>query len=138
MAVPASLRALSRAIPRTSASTLRTTTTRYAPTVRAAFQQQSRRNYADAAGAKSGSSTLYWILGLGVAGAGGAYAFTQSDSLKDVAQDAKTAAVPFTPKFEDYEKVYNLIAKRLEEHDSYEDGSYGPVLLRLAWHASGT
>jgi cytochrome c peroxidase len=21
---------------------------------------------------------------------------------------------------------------------SYDDGSYGPVLLRLAWHASGT
>jgi cytochrome c peroxidase len=26
----------------------------------------------------------------------------------------------------------------LEEKDDYDDGSYGPVLLRLAWHASGT
>lgn len=26
----------------------------------------------------------------------------------------------------------------LEEKDEYDDGSYGPVLVRLAWHASGT
>lgn len=24
------------------------------------------------------------------------------------------------------------------EKDDYDDGSYGPVLVRLAWHASGT
>jgi cytochrome c peroxidase len=44
----------------------------------------------------------------------------------------------FTPKFEDYQKVYNEIAARLEEKDDYDDGSYGPVLVRLAWHCSGT
>lgn len=44
----------------------------------------------------------------------------------------------FTPKFEDYQKVYDAVAKRLEEFDEYDDGSYGPVLLRLGWHASGT
>ena len=44
----------------------------------------------------------------------------------------------FSPKFEDYQKVYNEIASRLEEKDDYDDGSYGPVLVRLAWHASGT
>jgi len=42
------------------------------------------------------------------------------------------------PKQEDYQKVYNEIAARLEEKDDYDDGSYGPVLVRLAWHASGT
>lgn len=26
----------------------------------------------------------------------------------------------------------------LTRNYSYDDGSYGPVLLRLAWHASGT
>ena len=44
----------------------------------------------------------------------------------------------FVPRFQDYQKVYDLIAKRFEEHDDYDDGSYGPVVLRLAWHASGT
>ncbi|KAF9581384.1 heme peroxidase, partial [Lunasporangiospora selenospora] len=37
----------------------------------------------------------------------------------------------------DYQKVYNAIAELLED-DNYDDGSYGPVFLRLAWHASGT
>jgi catalase (peroxidase I) len=37
-------------------------------------------------------------------------------------------------------QVYNRIADVLEEASdaNYDDGSYGPVLLRLAWHASGT
>jgi len=37
----------------------------------------------------------------------------------------------------DYQKVYNEIAKILED-PGYDDGSYGPVFIRLAWHASGT
>ncbi|KAJ9071724.1 heme peroxidase [Entomophthora muscae] len=37
----------------------------------------------------------------------------------------------------DYQRVYNEIAKLLEDED-YDDGSYGPILVRLAWHASGT
>ncbi|KAH8921217.1 class II peroxidase [Atractiella rhizophila] len=37
----------------------------------------------------------------------------------------------------DYQEVYNAIAEILES-ESYDDGSYGPVLLRLAWHCSGT
>ena len=45
---------------------------------------------------------------------------------------------PFVPKKEDYQQVYNAIAKRLAEKDDYDDGSYGPVLVRLAWHCSGT
>jgi len=43
-------------------------------------------------------------------------------------------------KVVDYQKVYNAIAEILEpdEDKEYDDGSYGPVLVRLAWHASGT
>ncbi|KAJ1851823.1 heme peroxidase [Coemansia sp. RSA 2703] len=36
-----------------------------------------------------------------------------------------------------YNSVYKDIAGLLENED-YDDGSYGPVFVRLAWHASGT
>lgn len=36
---------------------------------------------------------------------------------------------------DDYQKVYNAIADKLEANPEYDDGSYGPVLVRLAWHA---
>lgn len=29
------------------------------------------------------------------------------------------------------------IASILESNEDYDDGSYGPILVRLAWHASG-
>jgi cytochrome c peroxidase len=44
----------------------------------------------------------------------------------------------FTPKQDDYQQVYNAIAKQLEERDDWDDGSFGPVIVRLAWHSSGT
>ncbi|KAJ1912685.1 heme peroxidase [Tieghemiomyces parasiticus] len=39
----------------------------------------------------------------------------------------------------DYNQVYKDIAEVLEENaEDYDDGSFGPVILRLAWHSSGT
>lgn len=38
----------------------------------------------------------------------------------------------------DYAKVREAIAELLESNPDYDDGSYGPVLVRLAWHTSGT
>ncbi|KAF8513112.1 cytochrome c peroxidase [Hysterangium stoloniferum] len=86
------------------------------------------------------SSTLYLGLGIGAALAGGAYYIFFSDQ---GATDAKSAVqvakvkTKFVPAKEDYQKVYNKIASILEA-DDYDNGSYGPVLVRLAWHASGT
>ncbi|RDB16907.1 Cytochrome c peroxidase, mitochondrial [Hypsizygus marmoreus] len=90
---------------------------------------------------KSSSKTL--LLSLGAAAGVGAVAFYYyGDSreavtaLKSGVQAAK-AKTNFVPTKEDYQKVYNKIATLLDA-DDYDDGSYGPVLVRLAWHSSGT
>lgn len=104
-----------------------------APAARQAFRQQGRRFYSSEPPKASGSSTWLWLSGLAVAGAGGAWYYTQEGGVS-----AGSTPKVFTPTKEDYQKVYNEIASRLEENDEYDDGSYGPVLVRLAWHASGT
>ncbi|KAL4913209.1 heme peroxidase [Aspergillus aurantiobrunneus] len=94
------------------------------------FRAASRRGYASEANSgKSGSNTFLWA-GIAVAGGAGAYFYLNGS---DVGVSSKT----FTPTQADYQKVYNAIAERLDNED-YDDGSYGPVLVRLAWHASGT
>jgi cytochrome c peroxidase len=90
---------------------------------------------------------LLWT-GIGVAAVGGAawYIYGSGDAfkraetgLKSGVQSVKVAA-NFVPSKADYQKVYNKIADLLDDASDagYDDGSYGPVLLRLAWHASGT
>ncbi|KAJ9642344.1 heme peroxidase [Coniosporium apollinis] len=143
-------RTFTRALRSTPTATFRTTATRNAARFaapRQAFRQQSRRGYADGAAPKSSSNAPFWAAGLGAGVLGGGYYLyfqnsSISESIKqpskeDNKQESKTPAV-FKPIKEDYQKVYDAIAKRLEEHDDYDDGSYGPVLLRLGWHASGT
>jgi len=121
-------RAAFRSTPSTSAFKTATRNSALALS-RQAFRQQSRRGYSSEA-PKSSSSGLYLGIGALALGGAGYYYYTQGSGTNETKV--------FTPKFEDYQKVYNEIASRLEEKDDYDDGSYGPVLLRLAWHASGT
>jgi cytochrome c peroxidase len=104
----------------------------FATAPRQAFRQQGRRFYSSEPLEKKASSSKILLL-LGAAGAGGLgyYYYTASGA-------PSAAAKIVNPTKDDYQKVYNEIAARLEEKDDYDDGSFGPVLLRLAWHASGT
>lgn len=134
-----SARTFARAAVKSSPSTyaFKTCTRNTAFTLpRQTFHQQSRRGYASEPARKSSSSLFIGIGALAVAGTG-YYFYTQGKGSLLSSSASETKGV-FSPKFEDYQKVYNEIAARLEEKDDYDDGSYGPVLLRLAWHASGT
>jgi cytochrome c peroxidase len=135
-------RTLTRAL-RTAAPSLRSTTTRSSRLVapsQTAFRSQWQRGYSTGHEEPNkdkfeGNPTgLILSAGALVAGAGVYGLYTWKPEL--FGQEAKKAL--FVPRFEDYQKVYDTIAKRLEEKDDYDDGSYGPVLLRLAWHCSGT
>ncbi|KAG0338115.1 heme peroxidase [Podila humilis] len=92
-------------------------------------------------GGGGGGSTLVAAVVGATAGAVGYHFYKQSDlssSLPKVAAtgDSKTSSESKKQPL-DYQKVYNAIADLLED-ENYDDGSYAPVFLRLAWHASGT
>lgn len=132
-------RTFTRAL-RTAAPTLRTTTRSARFVVPSqTFRKQWQRGYAtdkeDQPDKYEGNPTGLIVGAVALLAGAGVYGlYTQKPEL--FGQAPKSSF--FIPRFEDYQKVYDAIAKRLEEHDDYDDGSYGPVLLRLAWHASGT
>ncbi|KAF1988036.1 class II peroxidase [Aulographum hederae CBS 113979] len=119
-----------------TAATFRTTTTRNTARLplRTNFRQHGRRGFASEAPRASGGSgsTIILALGFAAAAGGGYYIYTQNGDVK------LKADADFKPTEADYQKVYDHIAELLAERDEYEDGSYGPVIVRLAWHASGT
>ena len=123
-------------------SPFRTTVARNARSslARQHFQSSSRRGYASGPERNGFSAGKYIIglFGLAAVAVGGAV-YMEYGPLPNFKQDsAKETRGIITPKKQDYQKVYDEIAKALVEQDEYDDGSYGPVLLRLAWHCSGT
>lgn len=101
-----------------------------------------RRGYASEAPKPSGNNTfLYGGVAALLLGGAGYYAFSSQSSPAQQVKASSAAgskAGAFQPKTEHYQAVYSAIAKKLIDEDDYDDGSYGPVLLRLGWHASGT
>ena len=94
---------------------------------------------------KPGSWTLPIVGIAALVGAGGYYFFKQSGyadgivpaSEFPVAAGKKGAEQIGRPG--DYQAVYDAVAATLEEGaEDYDDGSFGPVVVRLGWHASGT
>ncbi|KAF2200484.1 cytochrome c peroxidase mitochondrial precursor [Delitschia confertaspora ATCC 74209] len=125
---------------------LRTSTPTFKPSIarprfsvpQTTVRQSFRRGYASGEKSKDAGNPKGMLWGgAGLAAAALGYGlYTQRPDLFGVSSENQTGA--FAPNFSEYQKVYDAIAKALEEHDDYDDGSYGPVLLRLAWHASGT
>jgi len=110
---------------------------------RAAFRKFSTPPPSPPPAPKKSNTGLYLGLGAAIAVGGFAYYYFEGSgkeagtAIKAGVQVAKVKA-NFVPSQADYQKVYNRIAERLEENSDYDDGSYGPVLLRLAWHSAGT
>ncbi|KAJ9605027.1 heme peroxidase [Cladophialophora chaetospira] len=158
MATAIVARNLTKAIPRSTTSATSSLRLAARPTraslARHFFQQSSRRQYSsthEAPKSTRRTAAIYGTVAATAALAGGAYYFatTSRQELKNTIPEAipevhlkKGSGAQslglFTPTASDYQKVYNEIAKQLWEKDDYDDGSYGPVLLRLAWHSSGT
>jgi len=72
-----------------------------------------------------------------MAGAAGTLALLAFEASAEEKKDAKPAAPAAAAGPVDYEAVRKDIVALLED-PKYDDGSYGPVFIRLAWHASGT
>ncbi|KAJ3310156.1 heme peroxidase [Boothiomyces sp. JEL0838] len=81
--------------------------------------QAAKPTPAPKAAPESSSNTLLYTVIFAALAGGGYYYYTEQN------------------KPVNYQEVYNAIAEVLENND-YDDGSYGPVLVRLAWHAAGT
>ena len=143
-------RTLARALPRT-ASSAATSSVRLASrpsqanAARQFFQRSSRRHYSSGpAPTKSNTGVIVGATAAAALLAGGAFYYSSTSKDGAVPEVHLTkgsggqSAGVFKPTAADYQKVYDAIAKSLWEHDEYEDGSYGPVIFRLAWHSSGT
>ncbi|KAK0240744.1 heme peroxidase [Armillaria nabsnona] len=100
---------------------------------RANYRSAFRRfNSTQAPTPKSNTGLYVGLAALAIGGGAGYYYLSDGSA-------APAQATTFTPTKEDYQKVYNKIADILEDGaENYDDGSYGPVLVRLAWHSSGT
>ena len=111
------------------------------PTSHFRSSHSNYRSYASGSGASSSFSGLSILLGSGalvVGGAGTYFYYSEVKPFRILTKVSDETAGTFVPTKADYQKVYDLIASRLEEKDGYDDGSYGPVVVRLAWHCSGT
>ena len=109
---------------------------------RTTFHPATRRAYASGPSPQSSNTGLYVAAILALGGGAGTYYYFNQDktTLTPGLKSGSSGETPgvFTPIQKDYQAVYNEIAHRLSDQDEYDDGSYGPVIVRLAWHCSGT
>ncbi|KAF8913665.1 cytochrome c peroxidase [Mucidula mucida] len=106
---------------------------------RAAFRS-SFRAYSTPPPAEKSNIGIYIGLAAVVVGGGASYFLWDAGKSATPNSAYVTLKANPTPMKEDFQKVYDKIAEILDDASDagYDDGSYGPVLLRLAWHSSGT
>lgn len=116
------------------------------------FQSSSRRQYSSSKSSRPLENNASNYVGVTLVSAligTGVYYLTASQQTTAAAipegmkassksDTPATITTPFTPTQADYQRVYDTIAAKIWEQDDYDDGSYAPVLLRLAWHSAGT
>lgn len=120
-------RTVGQAFARTAPATFRCATPRQSARLALpiqSFRASSRRGYASGADTGKSSSGFYWGLGAVALGGAGAFYYLNRDGM--TSSSNKSLSV-FVPGKDDYQKVYNEIARLLVEYDNYDDGSYGPV-----------
>lgn len=122
------------------------------------FSRSAKRLNATPGSGNSSSGTsglLYALGGAGVAGLG-FYFYQKSNTANRGLSNLATAASVLShenPDYPgslfqatsehkgkaDYQEVYNAIAEKIGDEDEYDGGiGYGPILVRMAWHASGS
>ncbi|KAK9918279.1 hypothetical protein WJX75_002803 [Coccomyxa subellipsoidea] len=103
--------------------------------VQSIAQVPLRQFSSEAAAPKSGGGGWKLAVLIGAAG-GGLYYAKENGYLDDVMGKAPAAA----PKSHDYDQVRKAISDLMasDKAEEYDDGSFGPILVRLAWHCSGS
>ncbi|KAH3676366.1 hypothetical protein WICMUC_001997 [Wickerhamomyces mucosus] len=70
---------------------------------------------------------------------GGPNKFSNSSKVLASAATLNVALNDDKHDLKDYQQVYNDIAQKIREYDEYDEAiGFGPALVRLAWHLSGT
>src|SRR4051794_9579682 len=113
-------KSFARAIPRSSpASSIRLAARSSRTPLAQQFFQSSRRQYSSGPGAAKSKAGLYVGAGLvSAAGAGAFYYFNKQDVHLKKGSSGETKGI-FKPTKEDYQQVYNEIARLLVEKDDY-------------------
>ncbi|GAB4820287.1 hypothetical protein N2152v2_007333 [Parachlorella kessleri] len=97
------------------------------------------RTYATEAGAveaKKGGGGFKLLLAL--TGAAGGLYYAKEKGLLDGVTGVPAPLKQQEDFKPDYDAVRAAISDLLDSNPDYDDGSYGPILVRLAWHTSGT
>lgn len=126
------------------ASARRTTASAVRVSPRVAVRNAALRRYATESAPppppKSSNVVLFGALGAAALATGAFFVFSSSDEATKDSSKSGIHAANYVPTKEDYQKVYNRVAEIFDKaaDKNYDDGSYGPIILRLAWHSSGT